>query len=467
MFGWLRPRCPIDAREKTWIELRMAWLAGQFGLEPLRAADVILPTAAYFPDVYSATEADARQLFIRLCDYARIDPAGIELEFFDDADPADAARHATGTVVRSQGSPGFYEYGAGRRVVHVARWRLPDPEALAATLIHELSHDLLVGRGRLTGQEEDHEALTDLLPVYLGLGVFGANAVLRESHSTAGVWHRWTMASSGYLQARHFGYAMALFAWFREERRPAWAAHLRLDARATLAAALRYLERTGDSVFHSETEGRPYASQSTVAILDDLRGGSDGRRLAALWELRDRKLDGHRAAAVEAASEALRHPNPIVRCEAAGTLDQFGESAREAVPALQRSLTDSHGRVRIAAAFALGNIGADEEIIADLIGLLSDRQPAVANAAAWALARYGQAAAAAAPQLVRLLRSGLVECEFALIDQTLETLSAVTDDPERAIVEQLEGRDTELCRRAVAALRERVEARAATPPETS
>lgn len=467
MFGWLRPRCPIDAREKTWIELRMAWLAGQFGLAPLRAAEVILPTAEYFPETYSPTEAGARRLFVRLCDYARVDPAGIELEFFDDPDPADAARRASGTVVRSQGAAGFYECGGGRRAVHVAEWRLPDPEALAATLIHELAHDLLVGSGRLTGQEEDQEALADLLPVYLGLGVFGANAVLRESHSAAGVWQRWTMAASGYLQARHFGYAMALFAWFRAERRPAWAAHLRLDARATLASALRYLERTGDSVFHPETEGRPYASQSTVAILDDLRDGTDGCRLAALWELRDRKLNGHHAAAVEAAIEALRHPNPIVRCEAAGTLDQFGQAAREAVPALKRALTDSHGRVRIAAAFALGNIGADEEIIADLIGLLSDRQPAVANAAAWALARYGHSAAAAAPQLVRLLRLGLVECEFALIDQTLETLSAVTDDPERAIVAQLGGRDSELCQRAVAALRERAEARVATPPDVS
>lgn len=456
MFGWFRPRCPVDARSKTWIELRMSWLAAQFGLERMRTAEVAVPTSACLPESFHGTQADARRLWERLCWFAQIEPAALELHFFDE-DPAEAARRVQGTVIRSEGAAGFYEHAPDRGAIHVARSQLGDPARLVATIVHELSHHLLIGSGRLTGQEEDHEPLTDLLPVFLGLGVFGANAVLREGYSYSGVWYRWTIGSHGYLQARHFGYALALFAWFRGERHPAWAGHLRLDARATMAAGLRYLERTGDSIFHPESQGRPYSARSTAAVLDDLRTGTDGRRLAALWELRDRRIDGQLATAVEAAIESLAHPNAIVRCEAAGTLDHFGADARDAVPALQRAVTDPHGPVRMAAAFALGRIGADREsLIPDLIALLGDRQPAVANAASWALARFGRSAAGAAPKLLRLLRLGLVECEFALIDQTLATLRSVSDDPERLIVEQFGSRDPDVCRRALAALHDHV-----------
>ena len=40
----------------------------------------------------------------------------------------------------------------------------------------------------------------------------------------------WTMQRRGYLNSCMIGYALAVFAWVREERRPDWAQFLRLDA---------------------------------------------------------------------------------------------------------------------------------------------------------------------------------------------------------------------------------------------
>lgn len=46
-----------------------------------------------------------------------------------------------------------------------------------------------------------------------------------------------------------FGYVLAHLAWHRGEEKPAWAKHLRWEARANLKQGLRYLLRTGDSAF--------------------------------------------------------------------------------------------------------------------------------------------------------------------------------------------------------------------------
>src|SRR6185295_18268065 len=60
--------------------------------------------------------------------------------------------------------------------------QLKDPESLVATLVHELAHEILLGGGLLTDNNEDLERLTDLLPTYLGLGIFGANDVFHEEN---------------------------------------------------------------------------------------------------------------------------------------------------------------------------------------------------------------------------------------------------------------------------------------------
>ncbi|MBW3542730.1 MAG: HEAT repeat domain-containing protein [Planctomycetes bacterium] len=457
MLGWFRPRCPVDAQEKTWIELRMSWLAEQFGLERMRAATVVLPTHDLSAPPAAGGEAGLRQLHDRLCRFLDIDPAEIDLSLVDDETFGSFHERLEGTVIRTEGWSGIYQLHDGRAIIHLARSLLAWPEGLISTLIHELAHHLLIGGGRLTGEEEDHEQVADLLPVFLGLGVFRANSVMREGHSPDPLRYSWVLSRHGYLTARHHGYALALFAWFRGEDKPEWARFLRLDAQASLTAGLKYLLKTGDSRFHPDEGGPRYAHRTTTAVFDDVTGGSDGARVAGLWELRDRRLNGKELTdAVERAAAALRHANPIVRSEAAGTLDALGTAARTAVPMLVKALDDSHARVRMAAAFALGHIdtGAQDAIEA-LTDTLRDRQPAVANAAAWALARFGRSAEAAAPLVVRLLRTGLVECQYALLDQALETICAISDDAEHAIAEELGERDSDLCQQALQALAER------------
>jgi hypothetical protein len=118
-------------------------------------------------------------LFGRVCGYLGLESARFELRLYSEADrPGLVDGSGRGYV---QGTAGLYQ-GGERPVVWVEYSRLSDPPALVATLIHEACHDLLLGEGRLRGDEPDHELVTDLLTVYMGLGVITANATIRESN---------------------------------------------------------------------------------------------------------------------------------------------------------------------------------------------------------------------------------------------------------------------------------------------
>jgi hypothetical protein len=124
-----------------------------------------------------------------------------------------------------------------------------DPLALIATMAHELCHVLLLGAHRIDPEAEDLEQVTDLATVFFGLGVFTANATIREMHWREGRWSGWSIRGQGYLTQPLYGYALALFAWVRGEDNPAWAHHLRPDVRSPFRKGLRYLQETGDSAF--------------------------------------------------------------------------------------------------------------------------------------------------------------------------------------------------------------------------
>lgn len=249
MFGWLRPRCPVEPELKLWIERRMAWLTDRFGWEHLLARSVILPCDEYFPDPYEPTEQGARTMLERLCHYMDVAPDRVELLLYSSrrVPELEAGKHAVG----------LYEEDQGRHIVAVEERQLLDPGALAATLSHELAHAVLLSNGYLHGNESDHEPLTDLFTVFQGLGVLTANAFLRDANYRYGNWEGWHISRQGYLGFDAFSYALALFAWVREERGKNWESSLRSDVRAFFRRGRTFLEKTEDSTYSRSDALRP------------------------------------------------------------------------------------------------------------------------------------------------------------------------------------------------------------------
>jgi hypothetical protein len=477
MFGWLLPsRCPVGTQEKAWIERRMLWLAEQFGRDRLLSAVFVLPDDRHFPDPYDRAATGARRLLDRLCGFMGVDPATVDLEVGTAPAPAEKE-----PVSKRGGAPsgGIQERPGGvvwtptgiqeqpkpaRLLVRVSEDQLADPMMLAGALAHDLARVLL--QGRLSPLEEDYELVTDLLPVYLGTGVFAANATLQEYYENHGQTWSWGMSTQSYLAARVFGYAMALFAWVRGEASPAWAKSLRTDAAASLRDGLRYLRKTGDSLFRPDTfgEARPVRPEE---VMDRLSKGTASARLAALWDARDHGLLGTEW--VEALALRLSDPDPAGAAEAARVLAGFGEAAAPALPHLRETLHASYRSVRTAAAWALGELRLEAAgVVPELCCLLEDPYDEAFAVAATALARYAEPLD---PASLNLLLARLDVAFARGYDDTVavvaRALLATTADPERCIREYFED-NAEWRRLGLIALREfREDKEADSCPEPS
>jgi len=438
MLGWFTPKCPINTREKAWTETRMRWLADHFGIDRLLRAEVVLPNEDYFPDPHPVDEKGVRQLLDRMCGYMGVSPSKVSLEIRAEE--------------RMPGAAGLYEQSQGSLIV-INRAQLNDPVRLLATLAHELAHELLVGGGLLEIDAPDHELVTDLLPVFLGTGIFSANATVQDKSGSSGTWSWWQISRQGYLPSQMFGYAFALFAFVRGEQDPPWARYLRLDASAALKAGLRYLDRTGDTLFHPDTVRAKTSAPTPDAAVERLRTGTPTVRLATLSDIREHALIGPKV--LEAVRACLDDGDPNIPGEAARALCVFGPMAERAVPRLVDALSQGNTDTKIGAAHALGAIQSfPETVVAELGVALRDGHSGVIMAAAEALQAFGPQAESAVPRLLAALEPALVHCDHSRIESLLGALSAVTADARKHLRDYFADRDHELGRIALDMFRE-------------
>ncbi len=440
MFGWFAPKCPVDTRTKAWVESRMLWLADRFGLDRLRAAAVVLPTDEFFPDRYTPDETGCRGCLLRMCGYMGVAPESVHLQIVDDDEMPDAA--------------GLYQMRE-RSVIWIARTQLDDPMRLMATVAHELAHELLLKGGHLSGDEPDHEETTDLLPVFLGTGIFAANATLKTNTWAEGRTKYLAFSRQGYLSSVELGYALAVFAHFRGEDRPRWAKHLRTDAAVTLRDGLHYLRKTGDALFDPNTHRPLWAAPTVAEFGAQLTHASPSVRLHALWELWG--ADSLPADLLPAVEGCLADDDPYVRQNAVRALGKLGAAAARAVPQLIEAVQyGSTDELRAAAATALGQIGTDpDEVVrvlaaalryADTKGVADTK---VVCAAADGLARYGPAAEPAVPRLLEALEAAAVMTVIDRIEHPVAALRAIMPDAGARIRSHFAQADAEVRRNVI------------------
>ncbi|MBV1850246.1 hypothetical protein [Catellatospora tritici] len=198
------------------MESSLGWLDREFGRAPLLA----LPArpAELIPAGYSGGLQEARTLVDLLCWRMGVDPVRVELE------------------LHSQPAPlGHHRLRGGNSVIGVGFAHAATPDALVATIAHELGHVLLVGDERLDPADPDVEALADLVTVWYGLGVFGAGAAVRCARRRPG------------LTLPRYSYALAHYAWLRGETDPVWLSDLRQVPRAQVRRGLRHLAQRAGS----------------------------------------------------------------------------------------------------------------------------------------------------------------------------------------------------------------------------
>jgi hypothetical protein len=209
----------------------------------------ILPETSFFPDRYQGTEECVAKLVERVCSYMGVNPKHVAVDFFFDRDET-ASKHRLGGEENHSGAAGLYFSETSqetRKKIAINVSQFKNPTKLVATIAHELGHVILLGGGKISREDNDHEYLTDLITVFFGLGVFTANSAFQfsrwQDHSHQG----WSASRLGYMSEEMFAYSLAAYAWMRGETNPKWASHLAMNVGHYFKQSLKYLEKGGQT----------------------------------------------------------------------------------------------------------------------------------------------------------------------------------------------------------------------------
>ena len=428
MWNWFQPRCPLGTAEKVWVETRLAWLAERLGSERMIQARVVVPTDEFFPRQFHGTPDEAEAIFQLLLGSMQIDSGSIRL------------------VVRqdwNHESPlGEYEQGE-QAAVFLNPSQLEDPESLVGTLAHELAHHILLGGGLVQDNNEDLERLTDLLPAFLGLGIFGANSALREQNLREGRFSWWSMHKQGYLPMRMHAYGLAVFAWVRGETHPAWTRHLRPDIAVPQRAGLCYLMKSSDCLISAGALTLPADVPSIADCQRRLRDALPSSQYAALGYLQEHGPDA--AGLKESVAAMLRDRDRDVACQAAQVLGAMGQAAASCAGALHDALVGRSQPLRVQAAYALAAIGTlHPTILNDLLHALEGDDRELAAAAASAISSCAAGSDAIAPRLLPLLQTALVKGDDNLIRQVSVALLSASENADQLVQAHFAGASADL-----------------------
>ncbi len=217
---------PIEDDNRLWIEKSFQFLLNTFGVEETKKRKVLIPHYSNFPIRYDGSENSASETLKIISNQMEVPFENISLDFYDD------------TIQKiTEGSPGGLYWGKGENEkyeIWVVSSLLNEPENMVATLSHEIAHIKLLGENRL---EQNDEPITDLATIFFGLGIFGANSAFQSSRDSQ--YYRWS--TSGYLTQMEWGYALALFAYLRNELNPNWSSHLCANVKADFFQALNFI----------------------------------------------------------------------------------------------------------------------------------------------------------------------------------------------------------------------------------
>jgi hypothetical protein len=239
--GLFSAKCPVSTEAQQWIDASMTWFCGQFGTDAARRR-VVEPSPAYFPDPYAGTDVEIRRVLDRVCGFMGVDSARVRLELLS-SDDEEVLRHLPSHATSSSGAAAEYVRDGDNSIITISRRTATDPTHVVAAIAHELGHARLLGEDRVDRARKDQEQLTDLVTVFLGMGIFTANAAFDFAAHQDGRRSGWSAQRLGYLSEQMFGYALAVWARLRDEEDPDWARHLDTNPRAYMKQAMRWLAR--------------------------------------------------------------------------------------------------------------------------------------------------------------------------------------------------------------------------------
>jgi hypothetical protein len=256
MFGLFRKQNksfePLNYETRKYFENNIIWLTQEFPEPPIEERKIFTPTLADFPIEWDNSEESAKQALTIIAEHMQLDSQAIELYFFDN--PAKEINMGMSSLFlendpETKEAAGMYHHKNenGKYEISLDRANLSKPDALVATIAHELAHVKLLGE---KGLEDNDEILTDLTTVFFGFGVFNANTAFQFSQEN----DRWGYSKMGYLKQEEWAYCLALVAFMRYEEKPEWSNYLNATIKKDFEKSLKYMLDNEQSIFQFDDE---------------------------------------------------------------------------------------------------------------------------------------------------------------------------------------------------------------------
>lgn len=235
------------------MEEAFLWLVAEFGHENIAKKRMLLPTPEHFSIRYDGSENSLAETAEIIAGQMEIDMVEVSLDTYEEGiqEFSSGFGHSVWTQVDKDSeetmAAGLYfdKDEHGKYHILIERKSLADPEMMVAVLAHEFSHIKLLGEKRA---DINDESLTDLTTVAFGLGIFNANSAFKEHKSFNGYGHD----SIGYLKQREWGYALALYAYFRKEENSEWIKYLTPNIRSDFKKSIEFINGNRAIIFSGQ-----------------------------------------------------------------------------------------------------------------------------------------------------------------------------------------------------------------------
>jgi hypothetical protein len=247
VFGFLSKGGIPDEGMIHWILDTFDWLLLETGgWQPFDETPLVLPTDEFFP-----VSGQSHELATRLLEAVK-KHAGMEewdCRLVAQAEAPDD-REMFGRIpmqsAGARGPAGTFSFNPRSQKVKItySPRLLAKPMQLVATLAHELSHYLIgTASEPPPGGVEMLEPATDIGAVFIGHGIFAANAAFHYQQYQDGNMHGWEYSRQGYLDEQALAYALGVFIRLKGLDGKAATRHLKDNPRAYLRDALKDLDR--------------------------------------------------------------------------------------------------------------------------------------------------------------------------------------------------------------------------------
>jgi len=236
---------PLSDQRRVWLDEAFSFLLNEFGKDKVVAKKVMLPTHECFP--YKITQV--HKYSDRVAKLMGIEPVDIILEFYGSVgkkiDVSETAFSATSSESTNEPAGLYFGKDENRKYhVSISSGSCSSAEKLIPTLAHEFGHIKLLGDDKL---KIDNEDLTDMVPLFFGLGVFSANSTFNFVTGKGG----WAYSTLGYLSQMDWGYLLALYAFVRDEHetQTPWFEFLNINTKKDFKLSLAFIQDHKENIF--------------------------------------------------------------------------------------------------------------------------------------------------------------------------------------------------------------------------